>query len=428
MARVIRGGSSKNTLRFGFWKFLYCSILAAVFILSNCQQQLELRELVMQKVEIATGEFRGIKSVINGVAYSAAIGINGNNLYILYYDSVLQKLMIIKSPDRGNTWNSPFVVDNTIGYYGTSNNIAIDGSEIYIAYQRTDSVYFIKLTDQGFTFIPSNAQKISVITTYPYGYECSIAFDTQNVYIVYSAGGGPAFTKALKGSTMTFSTPVFIDSILSESSGNRKPTALFVDSIGNINVSYFDDTTGSEGLKVANFAPTDVLPKEVNRIPTTFPGSTYMIAQQGASIAMAAQPLFMSYYDSSAKTLNVYESFSYTNPPSMILYYVRKSVTVDSSSSDIGRYCQSVYWASKLYTAYYDSANKLIKFSTGTKVASIPPEYSFTPVTIGSVGGSNMGISLAFDASRGIFYIVYYDSAGGGSLKLAKSLDYGVTW
>jgi hypothetical protein len=94
----------------------------------------------------------GVKTVATGANYAASLAVNGDVLYLLYFDSALQKLRIMKSADKGKTWDTPFTVDNTTGFYSTSNNLVVDGSNIYIVYQRVDSVYFVQLTDTGSSF------------------------------------------------------------------------------------------------------------------------------------------------------------------------------------------------------------------------------------------------------------------------------------
>jgi hypothetical protein len=412
-----------------------CLLLASVVLLAMaCSEVLDLKTFVKEQVVIANQEWRGTKAIVTGPAYAAAIGINGDNLYVLYYDSTAQRLKITKSADRGVTWTSPFIVDNTVGNYSTSNNLVIDGTEIYVSYQRLDSVYFIQLTDQGSTFAKSNGTNIStMLAGYPYGYENAVACDTQYVYVIYSAGSDPAFSKALKGSTLSFSTPKYIDSALQTNSGNRKHLSAYIDASGNVNACYYDATTGSEGLKNASFAPTDTLPISVNRINAgTISTPAYIVTDAG-STGIAGGPTFISYYDTAAKALKMYERFTYTYPP-LMLGTVNTAATVDNLSSDVGQYSRTIYLGTSAtpYTLYYDKANTQVKFAKGTKYPnnppSVPPSYSYSSVVVGQVGGANMDCSLAYDQATGIFYAVFFDSSGSGALMFAKSMDGGVTW
>lgn len=409
------------------------AIIIAAALFGACTPELDLRMLVEREVTIANQEWRGIKSIADGPAYAASVGISGNNIYVLYYDASANKLMIKKSGDRGVTWATPFIIDNTTGNYSTSNNIAVDGSNIYISYQRANTVYFMELSDTGSGLIKSNGTPISdKLLAYQYGYENAVAYDTQYVYVVYGAGADPAFSRALKGTSMTFSTPVYIDSSLTSNSGNRKRISLYIDSAANLNVCYYDSI--AVGLKNASFDPAATslaIPASISRINIgTISTPAYAITDAGA-IAIAGGPTFITFYDMSTKSLKTYERFTYTYPP-LMLGTINTAVTIDSSSSDIGEFSKSIYVGTSIYTIYYDAAGKQVKFAIGTKHANNPPavlpEYTYSTAVIDAIGGTNVDCSLAYDSSSSTFYAVYYDSAGGGQLKFAKSMDNGATW
>jgi hypothetical protein len=363
-------------------------------------------------------EWRGIKTVVSGAAYEARVAYSGSNVYVLYFDYPTRKLMLVKSPDKGASWLSPFVVDGTQSYYDASNNLVVDGNVLYLSYYRGDQVYFIQVTDNGATFSSSNGKKVSTIAGYPYGYENSIAVDTQYVYIIYSAGGNPAFTYAAKGSS-SFSAPVYIDSALSTdgTGGNRKQSSTFIDSDGYINASYFDDV--NKQLKCATFTTATSFPMTVSGILT----STISSAQEPS----AASKNLISFYNPTSMLYTLYEHYTYSTPPLLILYHVFNTVTIDSSSADVGQSSTLILEGSVLYSTYYDATNKSLKFAKGTRAAG-HNDYAFASSSIASVGGTHFGAHFASDASTGSLYVVYYDSAGSGALKLAKSLDAGVNW
>ena len=81
--------------------------------------------------------------------------------------------------------------------------------------------------------------------------------------------------------------------------------------------------------------------------------------------------------------------------------------------------------------AYYDYANKQLKYARGVKIPwnpnpDTPPYYSFTTSVLDTVGGTNFDCSLASDGTT--LYIVYYDSAQRWSAEAGQVADGGVTW
>jgi hypothetical protein len=408
-------------------------VAAVAILLSGCMASLDILSVLGDRVARDNFEY-GTKTVANGPKYAASLAVNGDTLYLLYYDSVVRKLFIMKSADKGKNWNAAYTVDNTTDYYSTSNNLVFDGSNIYIVYQRSDTVYFVQLTDIGPSFTSSNFQAISTLGAYPYGYESSIACDASSVYIVFSEGGALAYTYTAKGGAMNFPDPVLLDSnwpAPPANAGNRKLSSIYIDPDGYVNVAYFDDYNSTNRLKLAHFSPTDSLPLAVPAI--TYVGSPgYVAGASYPSIGSVWGSLrLISYYDTTAKTLNFLEKFAYGKPPLMMLYYTNVMRVIDDSSADVGRYNKMLYLNYIAYIAYYDYTNKQLKFARGVKIpwdsaTDTPPYHSFTKSVVGSVGGANFDCSLASDGET--FYIAYYDSSGSGALKLAKSIDGGATW
>lgn len=406
--------------------------LTALF-LSGCMQPLGLLNVIDDRMARADFEY-GVKTVSASASYAASLGVNGDTLYVLYFDSVARKLFLVKSPDKGKTWNAPYTVDNTTDWYNVSNNLAVDGTTLYLCYQRSDKVYFVQLTDTGSTFTASNFQTISTFAAYPFGYENSIACDASNVYIVFSEGGAVAFTYAAKAGSINFPDPVCVDSnngIPPDEDGNRKRTSLFIDADGYVNVVFFDDFDNY--LRHARFLPTDSLPYDVPEL-TYLPGPANVTSANYPSIGSIQGSLrLISYYDDATKTLNWLEKFSYGKPPLMMLFYTNVMRVVDDSSSDVGRFCKSLFVNNTAFIAYYDYANKQVKLARGVKIPwnpdpDTPPYYSFTTASVDTVGGANFDLSLGASADGQTLYILYYDSSGSGALKLAKSIDGGLSW
>ncbi len=410
-------------------------VAVAAMLFSGCMEPLDLLDDITDRVARAEFDY-GTKTVASGANYAASLTVSGDSLYVLYFDSVARKLCIVKSPDKGKSWNAPYIVDNTTDYYSASNNLAVDGTTIYVSYQRSDKVYFVQLTDTGSSFTSSNYQTISTFAAYPYGYENSIACDASNVYIAFSEGGAVAFTYAPKSASMNFPDPVCVDSnnaIPPAGTGNRKRTSLYIDTGGYVNIVFFDDT--NDRLRHAHFLPSDTLPFTVPAI-YYLPGPTYVTAANYPAIGSIEGSLrLIGYYDTTNKSLNFLEKFAFGKPPSMVLYYTNVMRVVDDSSSDVGRCAKMLYMNYIAYIAYYDYANKQVKFARGVKIPWNPdpdtaPYYSFTTTVIDTVGGAtlSMDCSLAASADGQTVYILYYDSSGNGALKLAKSIDGGVSW
>jgi hypothetical protein len=411
------------------------SVGVALFSLffSACKPTLDIRDIVSNRANPPVpGEWTGAKAILSGAKYAASLAVNADALYVLYYDSTAQKLRIIKSGDMGSTWGTPFTVDNTTGIYSTSNNLIVDGSNLYASYQRSDTVYFIQLTDTGTTFTTSNAQSISNhLSAYPYGYENTLICDTARVYIFYSAAGDPAYSYATKGSSMSFSTPVYIDSALVNSGTNRKEISVCLDTAGNLNVSYFDTLGNPTYLKQATFAYNAALPMTVNFVLAGSPTAVNLSGDFASITALNANFRFISYYDNVNHNLSCYQRYSFTYQP-MMIGYVTKTAIVDSSSADIGRNTKIFYSPAdgSISICYYDYTNKQLKWARATRrpntPPTVPPDYPFATQVIDSVGGTNFDLSIGGDGTR--MYVLYYDSSSGGSLMLAKSPDGGATW
>ncbi|HTX72600.1 MAG TPA: hypothetical protein VMC79_07215 [Rectinemataceae bacterium] len=407
-----------------------CSLTVLVLTLAaalavGCKSALDLKAVIEDRVAQANFEY-GTKTLLTGQKYAASVAVNGSKVYVLYYDSAAQNLCVVKSSDGGKSWNAPYTVDSTVDYYGVCNNLVVDQNHIYICYYASrgpDTDYFVELTDTGSSFSSSNFQAVSTYKGYPYGYESSISFDNTNVYIVYSAGGAPAYTYAAKGTTMSFlAQPIPIDASFPNpagSNGNRKRSSIYADG-NNVNVSYSDNVQNR--LRIATFAPSGAgLPMTVTDLNIGGAAST-----DYPSLSEAGTILDV-YYDGTAKALRCYEHYSYVS--GLNLFIVSKAITIDSSSTNVGSNCRLVYTTSDstAYVAYYDATNKQLKFASGQQNKSItPPDFQFNTSVLATVGGTNFDCSMATDGTS--LYIVYFDSSGTGALKIAKSADGGLTW
>lgn len=138
-----------------------------------------------------------IKTVASDAVLSPVIKADGQYIYIAYA-SMDRNLKFAMSNDYGNSWltGNIITVDTTTGLFEWV-SMAVDGDNIYISYYDDDSttLKFAKSTDQGVTW----PTKIEVDSTATNGRYSSIAVDGNNVYISYSATVGLRLAKSING-------------------------------------------------------------------------------------------------------------------------------------------------------------------------------------------------------------------------------------
>jgi hypothetical protein len=413
--------------------------LASALWLAACGDSLPIKKSIVDKIELQkiqdSPAWYGTRAIVVGSVYAAKVGFNGDNVYVLYYDAASRTLRIVKSPDRGLSWGSPYTVDNSANDYGFSNSIAVDNQSIYISYCRySDSqVWFVKLTDTGSGFVASNAENIGAkLSSGPLGYENALAFDTTNVYLTYChSSGAPMFTYWNKNPTGSFATPKQIDADLPYMSGSASHKAISIYAEGGyVNVAYYDDVHSQ--MKFGRFAVSSSLPLSYS---TTVPFVKPIETKTAPAIVSVVSPSavsdsLISYYDSTSKSYKLYEHYTYNGAwdPSYgyALEEVGDLVPIDAASSEVGRSGKLVASGTTLYSAYVDAANDSIKFAIGTK-SSASTGYAFTAETIDKAGGPHYCCDVAHDVANSTFYVVYYNSTRG-ALMMAKSTDDGTTW
>lgn len=434
----------------GFTKIRAMLVLsAAIAALAACNQSLGVKETIVDKIEdektYNSPAWHGTRAIAQGTAYSAKVGFSGDDVYVLYDDFTARSLKIVKSSDRGLSWDDPYTIatassTGTDDVFGYSNGIAVDNQNIYISYclnENSPQVYFVHLLDTGSGFTSSGAENISAKTTADgkQGYDNAIAFDSVNIYIVYSGWGyAPMFSYRAKTGA-SFATPLQIDSNIALG-GTRSSRGISM-SIegGGVRATYFDDSTASSLLKCASFSTSSSFP-----LGYTSSGDGWRTTQNitvGSSIGNVVDPIaatesLISFYDPTSMDYKLYEYYLYSvdsDPPSPYgpaLVQVCDLVTIDDSSSDIGRASKLLMNGETLYSAYVDVANNQVKFAIGTK-ASVSTDYAFSNQVIDTAGGAHYCCDVVHDSVNSTFYVVYYDSTDG-ALKMAKSTDDGLTW
>jgi hypothetical protein len=86
----------------------------------------------------------------NDVGNYSSISIDGNKIYISYYDATSGNLKFAKSTDSGSSWPIIRTVDST-GDVGKNTSIAVQGDKVYIIYYDANNkaVKFAKSVDGG---------------------------------------------------------------------------------------------------------------------------------------------------------------------------------------------------------------------------------------------------------------------------------------
>lgn len=375
--------------------------------------------------------WHGVQTVLSGVnATSVQVGVNGTAVYLLYYDVGLGKMRVVKSSDSGSTWGSPYTITSLTGSNGSWNALVVDGTTLDVAYLESDKVYFIQVIDGGSSFSTQNAKTLSTDGTYPYGYEPSLAVDNSTIYVVFSQGGGPVITAATKALTLSFSAPRYIDSGLATSSaGNRKVTSTWVDGSAKVYTAYADQSLSTAQLRLTSFLLTDTLPKaSVGPAPASLGPITSAGTPSYATDGPGGAGSFASYYDLTNKRYMAYYTYKYVS--GLNLFTTWKSQIVDSSSTNVGQWGTLSYVAGTALTSYYDATNKSVKFARGSfpTTTSASSTFTFQTQTLATVGGVSPNQHMVADASSNSVYVVFSDSTGTKSLRLAKSIDNGVTW
>ncbi|OGW51706.1 MAG: hypothetical protein A2Y81_09505 [Nitrospirae bacterium RBG_13_43_8] len=120
-----------------------------------------------------------------GVSYDPAIAVDGQNIYVVWYDDTPgnEEIYFKKSDDGGVTWKTDKRLTNNAGVsYDPA--IAVDGSNICVVwYDETPGnyeIYFKKSDDEGATWTTKRLTNDALGSMHP-----AIAADGSNVYIVW---------------------------------------------------------------------------------------------------------------------------------------------------------------------------------------------------------------------------------------------------
>lgn len=333
------------------------------------------------------------------VGRRSSIAVDGQNVYVSYYDYTNGYLRFVRSTNGGASWTNMQTVDSIGIFSYNDTSIAVNESNIYIAYYDFNggNLKFARSTDSGVTW--PDIQTID--STGDVGRYVSIAVSGSNIYISYFNASNADLKFAR--STDNGSTWPAIQTV--DSAGVVGQYTSIGTSGTNVYISYFDNANAD--LKFAR---------------STDSGSTWPTIQtvdsigsvgEKTSIVASGTVVYISYYDSTNGSLKVAGSSDSGSVWSNIQ-------TVDSTG-DVGDDSSIVLDGSNIYISYYDSSNYDLKFARSTDSGSTWPVIQ----TVDSSGYLGSDTSIGVNGLN--IYISYY-SATGSALKIAISNDGGVTW
>jgi len=117
------------------------------------------------------------------VSMNPAIAVDSSNIYVVWHDYRLgsPEIYFKKSDDGGATWTTSRNLTNSAGY-SICPSIAVDGSNIYVAWQEDYEIYFKKSADGGATWTASiNLSNTVGLSGWP-----AIAVDGSDIHVVWN--------------------------------------------------------------------------------------------------------------------------------------------------------------------------------------------------------------------------------------------------
>ena len=357
--------------------------------------------------EGAENEWHGIKSIkSSGIGNYHSLAVDGKDLYVSFYDRVNHRQQFTKSTDGGATWPASNIKTIlSIQNVGEFNSILQNGNNVYISYfnDTASDMMFAKSTDGGVTWPDGNVKTVDANNRT--GYESSMSVVGSNVYVSYSTfGGGLRFAKSTDGGV---TWPA--GNIKTVESSYCYATSTAVDG-NNVYICYYDGS--SDDLMLAKSTDGGVTwpAGNIKTIDTT--GGVYNYASMGID----GNNIYVSYYDDQNDDLKFAKS---TDGGAT---WPAGNIKIIDSTDDSGRYVSMAIDGNNVYVSYFYYAlpYRQLKFVKSTDSGVTWPTGNIKTVSIGSIQGSTSIIA------KGNKIYICYD--GLGSLWLAKSIDYGVTW
>ncbi|MBN1412308.1 MAG: hypothetical protein JW969_15790 [Spirochaetales bacterium] len=363
----------------------------------------------------ATCVWQGTAMIDGSLAFlgmDCDIAVSGDSVYVSYINDSANAALFNGSQDGGETWSGYKIVSmNASTVYspgsltGRNSAIATDGSNIYFVYRDALDLYCYRSSNQGASWSACNGGFPIYGFTAPGGFDA--ATDGSAVIILYQ---DTALYPRCALSTDAGNT--WTDGAVFNGSDCGYQPSLYL-SGNNLYIAYHEYFAGvmTEDLQYHFSSNKGATWTAGNRLPIADSDKTGYYS----SIAASGSYRFIAYYNATSTSLEFIWS---DNSLSTSSTYV-----LDSSSTAVGKWTSMAMDGSTINLSYYDEANGDLKFY---------PLYNYgqdrNPSnirTVDSAGDVGMYSSIAVNGS--IVYICYWDKTNG-DVKIAKSIDGGLTW
>jgi hypothetical protein len=97
------------------------------------------------------------------VGVDSSMALVGSSIYVSYGDSTNDDVLFIRSQDSGSTWTDNQYIEAS-GQAGMYSDIAVSGSDVYVAYVAGNDTRFTKSADGGETWSPANIVTVDSIS------------------------------------------------------------------------------------------------------------------------------------------------------------------------------------------------------------------------------------------------------------------------
>ena len=372
-----------------------------------------------------------------------SLAVDGENIYISYYDAANYDLKFARSADGGRTWESSLVEDGgvdgggiavKVGMYNSVafNRVDEGNATLCISYfnERSYNLKAAVSTDGGDTW---NIMTVDGISPYAgsVGFYSSVASGGPNRFYISHYDKGSTKTNprfALSASGGAAWTVGEIESSADDFGWYTSIAAVEGLVADTIYAAYYNKTTLA--LRFARSAGGGVWEtKDIDG--TAYPeygGRTY------PSLAVEGENVFVSYSQYYGGSPVPMKKLRFATSPdkgdTWDLHVVDDDLEIDFTYHFEGIPNALASAGGSLYIAYYDRINGSLKFARSTDGGATWPETNFRLIdTVGYFAPTDYpgvhNVAMAAEGSR--VYVTYYD-ADNGSLKFARSADGGNTW
>jgi len=339
----------------------------------------------------------------------------GDEVYMVYsfFNSPDSAVKFAKSSDGGATWPVMRTIDtySGVGSIGVFCSIAVSGSNVYVCHQEylggPGAIGFAKSTDGGDTWPSENIVQVAYDhdgLRFP-----SMAVSGSNVYICYLRESGNELKVARSvddGETWDPEDILTVD--LYDGGQNQSCIAasgseVYLSYIKSGNLTFAKSEDYGATWPVENIIMVDESSNDSHEAP---------------SLAVSGTDIFISYCDS-----DLYRLLFTKSSDSGDTWPLGNRKEADNIGGNIFKNSIAVS-GSNVYISYSADSNESLKFTCSSDSGVTWP--SGNRVTVESVYGSGGYNGIAVSGSS--IYIGYYIGDYENTLKIAKSVDGGVTW